>query len=145
MKAADVLRLLRWIPREERMRCDEKERRNSIVMTLHYPNLAMGSTSYWLKIFVVTCHYREISALVHQTWFGVESSGGVPKCQLFSQVILKTAIYVSWVFDTHIPVIWKHCYTGIWRFKPLPYPEHTVTSNSQPGIAVKGDNSFVWP
>ena len=32
-----------------------------------------------------------------------------------------------------------------WRFKPLPYPEHTVTSNSQPGRAVKGDNSFVWP
>ena len=66
-------------------------------MTRHYPDL--GSASDWLneishaarpirsptKIWVVTRHQYEISALVSQTSFGGETSGSVAKCRLFSQ------------------------------------------------------------
>ena len=39
------------------------------------------------QIWVVPCHrYRWISALVFQTSFGVETSGDVAECRLFSQV-----------------------------------------------------------
>ena len=75
-------------------------RRNSILMTCHYPDL--GSNSDWLKqisdaerpirsttqIFVVTRHQYGISALVSQTSFRRETSGGVSKCRLFSQATL---------------------------------------------------------
>ena len=74
------------------------EHRNSILMTRHYPDL--GSASDWLnrisqaarpirsttQIWVVTRHQYGISALVSQTSFGGETSGGVAKCRLFSQV-----------------------------------------------------------
>ena len=74
--------------------------RNSMLMTCHYPDL--GSASDWLKhifhaerpirsttqIFVVTCHQYGISALVLQTSFRRKTSGGVSKCQLFSQSTL---------------------------------------------------------
>ena len=73
------------------------ERRNSTLMTGHYPDL--GSASAWLnqishaawpirrttQIWVVTCHQYEISALVSQKSFGGETSGSVAKCWLFSQ------------------------------------------------------------
>ena len=73
------------------------ERRNSILITRHYPDL--GSASYWLnqfshagqpirsttQIWVVTRHQYGISTVVSQTSFGRKSSGSVAKCQLFSQ------------------------------------------------------------
>ena len=73
------------------------ERRNSILMTRHYPDL--DSASDWLKqishearpirsttqIWVVTRHQYGISALVSQTSFGGENVVGVAKCRLFSE------------------------------------------------------------
>ena len=73
------------------------ERRNSILMTRHYPDL--GSASDWLnqishaarpirsttQIWEVTSHQYGISALFSQTSFGGETSGSVTKCRLFSQ------------------------------------------------------------
>ena len=67
-------------------------------MACHYPDLA-GSASDWLnqishaarpirsttQIWVVTRHQYGISALVSQTSFRGETSGGVAKCRLFSQ------------------------------------------------------------
>ena len=66
-------------------------------MTRHYPDL--GSASDWLnqishaarpirsttQIWVVTRHQYGISALVSQTSFRGETSGGVVICRLFSQ------------------------------------------------------------
>ena len=69
--------------------------KNSILMTCHYPGL--GSASHLRKpisprpiwsftqIWLVTCHHYGISALVSPTSFREETSGGVAKCQLFSQ------------------------------------------------------------
>ena len=79
--------------------------RNSILMTCHYPDL--GSASDWLKqvshaerpnrsttqIFVVTRLQYGISALVLQTSFRMETSGGVAKCPLFSQATLIVSFY----------------------------------------------------
>ena len=78
------------------------ERRNSILMRRHFPDL--GSASDWLskishaarpfrstaraQIWVVTRHQYGISALVSQTSFGGETSavvGSVAKYRLFSQ------------------------------------------------------------
>ena len=73
------------------------ERRNSILMTRHYPDL--GSVSDWFnqishaarpirsttQIWVVTRHQYRISALFSQTSFGGETSVSVAKCGLFSQ------------------------------------------------------------
>ena len=73
------------------------ERRNSILMTHHYPDL--GSASDWLnqishaarpirsttQIWVVTRHQYGISALVSQTSFCGKTSGDSAKCRLFSQ------------------------------------------------------------
>ena len=76
----------------------QNERRNSILMARHYPDL--GSASDWsyrvgnliqpirstTQIWVMTRHQYGISALVSQTSFGGETSGSVTKCRLFSQV-----------------------------------------------------------
>ena len=76
------------------------KRRNSILMMCHY--LDLGSASDWscrvgnliqpirstTQIWVVMCHQYGISVLVSQTSFGGETSGGVTKCQLFSQANL---------------------------------------------------------
>ena len=73
------------------------ERRNSILVARHYPDLA--SSSDWLnqishaarpirsttQIWVVARHQYGIFALVSQTSFGRETSGSVSKCRLFSQ------------------------------------------------------------
>ena len=73
------------------------ERRNSILMTRHYPDLS--SASDWLnqmshaarpirsttQIWVVTRHQYGISAFVSQTSFRGETSGSVARCRLFSQ------------------------------------------------------------
>ena len=86
------LATLSLVPRHLR-----NERRNSILMTRHYPDL--GSASDWLnqishaarpirsttQIWVVTRHQYGISGLVSQTSFGGETSGSVAKCWLFSQ------------------------------------------------------------
>ena len=70
------------------------ERRNSILMARHYPDL--GRASDWLKqishaarpirsttqIWIVTRHQYGISALISQTSFGGETSDGVVKCGL---------------------------------------------------------------
>ena len=74
----------KWRPRNER--------RNSILMTCHFPDLV--SVSNWLKqfsqavrlirsttqVWVVTRHQYGISALVSQTSFRWETVGGVAKC-----------------------------------------------------------------
>ena len=71
--------------------------RNSMLMTPHYPD--PGTASDWLKqichavwpirsttqIWIVIRHQYGISALVSQTSFRGETSGGVGKCRLFSQ------------------------------------------------------------
>ena len=69
-----------------------KERRNSILMKRHYPDL--GSASDWLKQMShsarpigSTRHHYGISALVSQTSVRQETSGGVAECRLFSQII----------------------------------------------------------
>ena len=73
------------------------ERRNSILMTRHYPDL--GSVSEWsqgvgsllqpirstTQIWVMTRHQYGISALVSQTSFRGETVGCVAKRRLFSQ------------------------------------------------------------
>ena len=72
-------------------------RKNSILITRHYPHL--GSASDWLnqishavrpirsttKIWVVTRHQYGIPAFVSQTSFPGETSRNVAKCRLFSQ------------------------------------------------------------
>ena len=77
----------------------KNERRNSILMTRHFPEL--GSASDWscrvgnliqpirstTQIWRVTRHQYGISALVSQTSFGGETCGSVAKCRLFSQAI----------------------------------------------------------
>ena len=86
---------------KERLR---NERRNSILMTCHYPDL--GSASDWLKqishaarpirstsqMWVVTRHQYGISALVSQTSFRGETSGDVAKCKFTSQNFFKFII-----------------------------------------------------
>ena len=90
---------------------NRNERRNSILMTRHYPDL--GSTSDWLKrisqaarpirsptqIWMVTRQQYGISALISQTSFRGEISDGVAKCRLFPQA---TALFTSIVFKFHI-------------------------------------------
>ena len=80
------------------------ERRNSILMTRHYPDL--GSASDWscrvgnliqpirstTRIWVVTRHQYGISLLVSRTSFGGETSGSAAKCRLFSHVTSRTGL-----------------------------------------------------
>ena len=72
-------------------------------MTHHYTDL--GSDFDWLKqislaaqpirsttrTWVVPCHQYRISAVVSQTLFNRETSGGIAKCRLFSQATNPTA------------------------------------------------------
>ena len=51
------------------------------------------------KIWVVTCHQYGISALVSQISFCGETSGGIMKCQLFSQAEIFRAVNNRWSFD----------------------------------------------
>ena len=81
-------------PAKQRLR---NERRNSILMTPHYPDL--GNAFDWscrvghllqpirstIQIWVVTRHQYGISALISQRVFCLETSGGVARCRLFSQ------------------------------------------------------------
>ena len=78
-------------------------------MMSHYPDL--GSASDWLsqisnmtrpircttQVWVVTRHQYGISALVSQTSFQGETSGGVAKCQLFSQASLFLPVDVVFI------------------------------------------------
>ena len=84
------------------------ERRNSILMTRHYPHL--GSASDWscqvgnliqpirrtTQIWVMMPHQYGISALVYKTSFGGETSGSVTKWLLFSQAI-SMSTYSKWI------------------------------------------------
>ena len=77
--------------------CLRSERRNSILMTHHYPDLT--SACDWLnqishatrpiksttQIRVVMHHQCGISAFISQMSFDRETSGSVAKCRLFSQ------------------------------------------------------------
>ena len=77
-------------------------------MTRHYPDL--GSASDWscrvgnliqpirstTQIWVVTRHQYGISALVSQKSFGLETSGGVAKCRLFSQADKNSSKQLLW-------------------------------------------------
>ena len=77
--------------------CLRNERRNSILMTHHYPDLT--SACDWLnqishaawpiksttQIWVVMHHQCGISAVISQMSFGRETSGSVAKCRPFSQ------------------------------------------------------------
>ena len=77
--------------------CLRNERRNSILITCHYPD--QGSVSDWFNqishaartirstthIWVVTRYQYGTSALVSQTSFGRETSGSFAKCRLFFQ------------------------------------------------------------
>ena len=92
----------KWRPR--------KERRNSILMTGHHPEL--GGASDWLnqisyavlsirsttQIWVVTCHQYGISALISQKSFGGKTSGSVTKCRLFSQATWSSTKTVIWEY-----------------------------------------------
>ena len=78
-------------------------------MTRHLPDL--GSASDWLKkkkqpirsttqIWVVTRHQHGISALVSQTSFGGETSGGVARGWLFSRQadsLIRVLSYTSYI------------------------------------------------
>jgi len=87
-------------PAKWRLRND---RRNSILMTRHYPDL--GCMCSWLaeanfqpiksntQIKVETSHQYGILALVPQTSFCGEMVGGFAKCRLFSQVDCKPNTY----------------------------------------------------
>ena len=59
-------------------------RRNSILMTCQYPNRAVLLHTY---VWVVRRHQYGISALVSQTSFRGETSGGVAKCRIFSKAV----------------------------------------------------------
>jgi len=91
-KTAEISR--RWFPCEMHLR---NERRNSILMTRHYPDL--GSGSDWssrvgnllqpirsiTQTWVVKGRQYGISVAVSETWFRRGTRSGVAKCQLFSQ------------------------------------------------------------
>ena len=81
------------------------ERRDSILMTCHYPDL--GSASDWLKlisfavptirsttqIWLVTRHQYRVSAVISQTSFRGETSGGDAKCRLFCQANILSDLF----------------------------------------------------
>ena len=95
-KTANIWHTTTGFPNKWHLR---NERRNSILMMHHYPD--MGSASDWLcrvenlfqpirsttQIWVVTLRQYGISALVSQVSYGGETSGSVVKCRLFSQAI----------------------------------------------------------
>jgi len=82
--------------------CLRNERRNSILMTHHYPDLT--SACDWLnqishaarpiksttQIWVVMHHQCGISALISLMSFGRETSGSLTKCRLFSQATVSS-------------------------------------------------------
>ena len=76
------------------------ERGDSILLTRYYPDLGRVSDRSWrvgnslqpirstTQTWLVTRHQYGISALVSQTSFREETSGGVAKCRLFRQASL---------------------------------------------------------
>ena len=71
------------------------ERRNSILMTCHYPAARpiRSTTQTW----VVTHHQYWISALVSQTSFGGETIVSIAKCWLFSQANKIPVVEILWI------------------------------------------------
>ena len=92
------------------------ERRNSILMTRHYPDL--GSASDWLnqiyqvarpirsttQSWVLMRHQYGISALVFQTSFCGETSADVTKCRRFLRLVVSQG-RVAMSFVLRIPKI----------------------------------------
>ena len=87
------------------------EHRNSLLITLHYPDL--GSASDWscrmgklihpirntTQIWIVTRHQYAISVLVSQMSSCRETVGGIAKCHLFSQARV--------FMDSHLKIKWN--------------------------------------
>ena len=71
------------------------ERRNSILMTCHYPAARpiRSTTQTW----VVTHHQYWISVLVSQTSFGGETIVSIAKCWLFSQADKIPVVEILWI------------------------------------------------
>ena len=99
-KTAKILRHHHWNPRETTSE-NRNERRNSILMTRHYPGLERASN--WFKqIFsqsenyfpdlgsVASSVWNFCSRFDSQTSFRGHSSGSVAKCRLFCQAIGKS-------------------------------------------------------
>ena len=84
------------------------ERRNSILMTRHYPDLGRVSDRSWrvgnllqpirstTQTWLVTHHQYGFSPLVSQTSFHEETSGAVAKCRLFSQARFDANPHYYW-------------------------------------------------
>ena len=114
---------------KSRLKNESTVRRNSILMMRHYPDLC--SASDWLcrernflqpigsttQTWVVTRHQYGVSALVSQTSFSGETSGGVAKCRLFSQAIPQSerhAVYEIVKFRRHARFNLWFKKTGVW-------------------------------
>ena len=84
-------------------------RRNSILMTRHYPDLgsALRPIRSTTQIWVVTCHQYGISALVSHTSFGKETSGSIAKCGLFSQASKWSEWVSNWRLRIPRSALWK--------------------------------------
>ena len=119
-----------------------KQRRNSILITCHYPD--RGSASDWscwvgkliqpirntTQIWVVMRHQYGISALVSQTSFGRKTSGGVAKCRLLSQ-----ATFIQFFLGK---TLWQNLSVG----KSLSFLQSHVPLNSSICQSEEGLNLF---
>ena len=139
------------------------ERKNSILMTCHYPDL--GGASDWLtqtshalwpfrnttQIWVVTLHQYGISALVFQTSFRGETVGGVAKCRLFSQAINVLVLlclvssHLSWSSSPLSPELSKNVFpvkllTLSYQFWPERFPYRIFTKCTGFEICKKSQN-----
>ena len=107
----------------------KNERRNSILMTRHFPDL--GSTSDWLnqiphaarpirsatQIWVVTRHQHGISVLVSQTSFGGETSGSGR--DPFKQNFRKFRSKTQWIGSVQ-PEKFRKNWSTFWRGPLFP-------------------------
>ena len=118
------------------------ERRNSLLMTRHSPDL--GSASDWLcgvgnliqairgttQIWGLTRHQYGIFVLVSQTSFGGKTSGSVAKCRLFSQakcrptVLFLQIISGSCVNETTLFSFLQSLLREKWQIASLPKDVH---------------------
>ena len=85
------------------------ERRNSILMTRHYPDLGSDVSSEY-----------GISALVSQTSFGGKTTGGVAKCRLFSQATTKFKCAKKWKINITMR---KYCWKCFFWMATIPSTE----------------------
>ena len=102
---------------------------SSLENSRHFTKPPLGSASDWLRkisltarpirsatqIWVVTRHQYGISALVSQTPFGRETSGGVAKCQLFSQATRLWNFKHLFRFKQNLLMIYRNCAQWFWN------------------------------